>query len=288
MSGILLRLPNEIWLEIFKFLFFIDIFNFKFLSKRLNEIYFLNNEVNFLNRYSKNLFDTVNYYDKFQYYFIQKLNKKFKKNFDFCTYLFLKYSLEEIANETTISNFLLHLFYCPRSIFAKNTCLRCSRIFIKKDLKKSSDFVNDFKFVSCFDIDKLDIELQDIAREFEFNIFFKNKDQLEVINSDRKRCLDSFVVQEHIHFLLLFSEIQLRIFVNFFYCLSDFLPNRREREKFLDYSFEFIKKFVLYSIDNINFDFFSTMFDEIEYDQFKFLKVINKKYIETVKEKYAD
>ena len=105
MSGILLRLPNEIWLEIFKFLFFIDIFNFKFLSKRLNEIYFLNNEVNFLNRYSKNLFDTVNYYDKFQYYFIQKLNKKFKKNFDFCTYLFLKYSLEEIAYETTISNF---------------------------------------------------------------------------------------------------------------------------------------------------------------------------------------
>ena len=68
--------------------------------------------------------------------------------------------------------FLLHLFYCPRSIFAKNTCLRCSRIFIKKDLKKSSDFVNDFKFVSYFDIDKLDIESQDIAREFEFNIFF--------------------------------------------------------------------------------------------------------------------
>ena len=57
---------------------------------------------------------------------------------------------------------------------------------------------------------------------------------------------------------------------------------------FLDTAFDFIKRFVVYSMNNINFDYLSILFNEIEYDQFKFLKVINKKYKEELDKKYAD
>ena len=137
-------------------------------------------------------------------------------------------------------------------------------------------------------MEKFDDEIDEIISKFEFNVFFNNDHQQDVIQSNRKRCLNSFVVQEHIHFILLFLEIQLRIFSNFFYSLSRFSPERKEREMFLDIAFDFIKRFVVYSMYNINFDYLSILFNEIEYDQFKFLKVINKKYKEELDKKYAD
>ena len=137
-------------------------------------------------------------------------------------------------------------------------------------------------------MEKFDDEIDKIISKFEFNVFFNNDHQQDVIQSNRKRCLNSFVVQEHIHFILLFLEIQLRIFSNFFYSLSSFSPERKEREMFLDIAFDFIKRFVVYSMYNINFDYLSILFNEIEYDQFKFLKVINKKYKEELDKKYAD
>ena len=160
------------------------------------------------------------------------MNKKLRKKFNFCDYLFLRYSLEEITNEMTVSNLLFHLFYCPRSIFAKNNCLRCSRLFVKKDLQKRFDFVEDFKFFSYFELEKFDDEIDKIISKFEFNVFFNNDHQQDVIQSNRKRCLNSFVVQEHIHFILLFLEIQLRIFSNFFILYQVFLQKEKKEKCF--------------------------------------------------------
>ena len=60
-------------------------------------------------------------------YFFHDLLRFFEIKFDFSTYLFLKFSFEDLKNQITISNCLNHLFFCPRSFYAKNDCLNCSR-----------------------------------------------------------------------------------------------------------------------------------------------------------------
>ena len=79
----------------------------------------------FLIHTSKKIFDVDDYYEKFQFYFVEKMAVELKEKFSFHKYLYLRFSLEEISREMTISNLLFHLFYCPRSIFSKNDCLNC-------------------------------------------------------------------------------------------------------------------------------------------------------------------
>ena len=73
-------------------------------------------------------------------------NKLIRKDFQFSTDLFLKFRINEIINKSTISNLLLHLFFCPRSYFAKNLCQNCSRKFIAKDIHKPPNFHYIFEF----------------------------------------------------------------------------------------------------------------------------------------------
>ena len=114
---------------------------------------------------------------------------------------------------------LFHLFYCPRSIFAKNECLNCSRLFLKKELEVSFE---NFNILSYLDSDEKEIQ------EFEFNIFWNNDQQKTVISSDIKRCLNTFIIQYSKQFLLLFLEIQFRVFLNFFHSLSKTFSNEKE------------------------------------------------------------
>ena len=57
------------------------------------------------------------------------------------TFLLLKYSLEDLKNLFMISNCFYHLFSCPRSVFARNDCVYCSRVFIKEVDKPKTLFV---------------------------------------------------------------------------------------------------------------------------------------------------
>ena len=205
-----------------------------------------------------------------------------KEDFIFSKYIFLRSSLEEISREMTISNLLFHLFYCPRSIFSKSDCLNCSRLFIKKELEISFDFAEHFNIFSY-------LEPDDAIEEFEFSIFWNNYQQKNFINSDIPRCLNSFVIQYYKQFLLLILEIQFRIFSNFFYSLSKtFSTERQERIVFLKISFKYIRKFTLYILYNINLIELHNLFEEIDFDQFKFLKVINNKYKKELIERYED
>ena len=284
------RLPNEVWIQILDFLFLKEIFNLKFLSRRFNEIFFLSKKVRFLNRLAKKLFDVNDYYEKLIYFLDRKLIKRIKKDCDFSTYLFLKYSFESMINECMISNCLFHLFNCPRSYFAKNTCLNCSRIYVKKDVFQPENFKRliDFDFKHYFDMIDLPIQSQNIIKQFKFIIFFDSDHQLEIINSNRKRCLNMFIVQEHVQFLLLFFEVQLRILINFFYNLSKNISEEMERKFFIRNCLSFTHKFVVYCVDKIRSFHFKDIFEEIEYSQFDFIKVINKNYIEFCKKKYAN
>ena len=267
---------------IFKFLLLKDVFKFKFLSRRANSIYFFaGKELLFLINHSKKIFDVDDYYEKFQFFFIEKFAFDLKEKFSFSKYLYLRSSLEEISREMTISNIMFHLFYCPRSIFSKSDCLNCSRLFFKKELEVSFKFFENFNILSYLDSDEKEIQ------EFEFDIFWNNDQQKTVINSDIRRCLNTFIVQYNKQFLLLFLEIQFRIFSNFFHSLSKTFSNEKEeRILFMKLAIYFVRKFALYILHSIRLLDLNNLFEEIEFDQFKFLKVINRKYKEELRRKY--
>ena len=268
---------------IFKFLLLGDVFKFKYLSKRANSIYFFvgkEKELFFLIDSARKIFDIDEYYEKFQFFLIEKLSFDLKKKFSFSKYLYLRSSLEEISRETTVSNTLFHLFYCPRSIFAKNECLNCSRLFLKKELEVSFEYFENFNILSYLDSDEKEIQ------EFEFDIFWNNDQQKTVINSDIRRCLNTFIVQYNKQFLL-FLEIQFRIFSNFFHSLSKTFSNEKEeRILFMKLAIYFVREFALYILHSIRLLDLNNLFEEIEFDQFKFLKVINRKYKEELRRKY--
>ena len=96
------------------------------------------------------------------------------------------------------------------------------------------------------------------------------------------------IFQDHLHLLLVFFEIQLRIFMNFFYRLIDYVELSNQTF-FLEKCFSFAHKFVVYCIKKINSSFFQEIFDEVDYNDFNsdIIKIINKKYIEYCNIKYA-
>ena len=102
----------------------------KFLSKSFFKIIFLNFKIRYFNRISNEIFNTNNYYNELLYS-VERLLKELKFKFDFSNYCFLKYSFEELINSSLISSCLIHLFDCPRTQFARNTCPNCSRIYVK-------------------------------------------------------------------------------------------------------------------------------------------------------------
>ena len=77
--------------------------------------------------------------------------------------------------------------------------------------------------------------------------------------------------------------------MNFFVKVSkSFLKEKDERELFLKMSLYFVRKFSIYVMNSMKFSELEKLFDEIEFAQFKFLKVINNKYKEELIKKYED
>ena len=227
-DGIILWLPIEIWIIIFKFLQLKDLFNFKFLSRKANSIYFSvgkDKKLFFLIETSKEIFDVNDYYYNFKILLQEKFIFDLKRRFSFAKYLYLRSSLEEISREITISNILFHLFYCPRSSFAKNECI-CARLFLKKELQVNADYLENLNVLPYLESDKNEFE-------FEFNFFWNNDLQRSVINSNVKRCLSTSIIQYDKQFLLLFLEIQIRIFMNFFHLLSKKFSNEKMKWNYL-------------------------------------------------------
>ena len=121
----MLWLPIEIWIIIFKFLDLKDLFSFKFLSRKSNSIYFsIGQEKNlfFLIETSKKVFNLNNYHFNFNSILLKEFIVDLKRRFIFSKYLYLRSSLEEVSRNVTVSNIFMHLFYYPRSAFAKNQC----------------------------------------------------------------------------------------------------------------------------------------------------------------------
>lgn len=273
-------MPIEIWVYIFKFLTISDIFKFKFLSKASNSLYFSVGAefgVDFLVDNAKKIFDPKEYYNCLKYFFVTKLVDRLKEKFNFVDLLFIRYSLENFLRMTTISNTLKHLFYCPRSFFAASDCKLCSRLFIKKNMLV-------FPFPNFTILNRETVILE---KKYDFNFFWVDENQKDIINSDMKRCLNNVVIQESTDFLVYFIEIQGRYYCNFFKCLSDFLPvNKAEKIYLLEFSSELFNSYLCYILRHINLTGLKSIFEQVNVNQFPYLKVINKKYKEYLKDKY--
>ena len=267
-----------------------DIILLKFLSKRFYRLTFLNKKLKYFNLNSHGIFDVNEYYNTFLCFF-DDLLKRFKMKFDFSTYLFLKYSFEDLKNQSMISNCLYHLFNCPRSIFARNDCLNCSRTYVKSQVVQPKNFscIADFKFDRFFNSAGLPSHCLNILKEFNFVVFFYSFDECSIINSNRRRCLNTFIFQDHIQFVLVFFEVQLRIFVNFFYSLIND-GSVLDEAFFLESCFTFVHRFIVQCIKKVKVNHFQKIFDEIDYNEFdsNIIKIINTKYIDYCNKKYAD
>ena len=273
-----MQLPIEIWLLIFRFLTLSDVCKFKFLSKRSNSIYFSIGRdlgLNFLVDNAKKNFNVDEYYETMKVFFVEELYRQIKSKLNFSTRVFLRYCLENFLRMTTISNTLLHLFYCPRSFFAKSDCLLCSRLFVK-----DVDFKVDFSVLK-----KKDTIIS--IKDYNFNFFWDNKKQKDIINSDLKRCLNTVVIQDRFDLLFYFIEIQGRYYSNFFKCLAELcLLNKLQQFHLITLSNELFDNFICYILRHVNLKCLNDLFEEVEINQFKNLKVINKKYKEYLKNKY--
>ena len=98
-------------------------------------------------------------------------------------------------------------------------------------------------------------------------------------------------MQDYIHPVIVFFEIQLRTFVNFFHNIvkDNYIRTKDEIRFFLEQCFTFSFDFAIYSIRKVKISFFEEIFDEFDYtdSDSNIIKVINKKYIEYCDRKYA-
>ena len=265
---------------IFQFLTIRDVFKFKFLSRKGNSIYFFvgkKHGLDFLISNAKKIFEPESYYETIKYLFVHEICNQMEDKITFSTRLFVRYYLENFLRMTTISNTLLHLFYCPRSFFAKSECKLCSRLFLHKEM----GFPIEFSILSRKTIIS--------EKKYQFNFFWVDKDQRDIINSDMKRCLNTVVIQDGLDFLLYFFEILGRYYCNFFKSLTDVLSfNNSEKKNFIELSSNLLNSFFCYILRHVNLSSLNELFEEVEFNQFQHLKVINKKYKEHLKKKYEN
>ena len=128
---------------------------------------------------------------------------------------------------------------------------------------------------------------KDRYSEININLFYDSLKHIESINSDKSRCLTVLVINNVCELMILFFETQIRIFYNFFFKLSvDVFFTNCERKNFLTDRFNFVLNFIKYCSKNIKISMFEEIFFNYDYSSFP-IKIINNKYKEFVKKKYA-
>ena len=126
-----------------------------------------------------------------------------------------------------------------------------SRLYISSFIPlKNFEYIENFRFTILDDRKKLlSKNSLSILNKFSIVVFFKSLEESSVINSDQKRCLKTFIVQYYFHLVIMFFEVQLRIFVNFFSKIVDcYINSYAKKKKFLELCFIFCFEFVTYCI----------------------------------------
>ena len=256
----------------------------KFICKRFNQIDFLNKDIEYYTRISHEIFDINNFYDYFNFK-LQNLFDKFKKNYTDMTNLFLKFSFDELKNYFLISNVLFHMTNCSRSDFANDNCSLCCHLYIDELFRPTNFNIKiDFDF---FSTELKDYFYKNRYSKININLFYDSLKHIESISSDKSRCLTGLVINNVCELIILFFETQIRIFYNFFFKLSvDVFFTNCERKNFLIDCCDFILNLLKYCLKNIKISMFEEIFSNYDHSFFP-VKIINNKYKEFVKKKYA-
>ena len=197
--------------------------------------------------------------------------------------MYLNYFLHNLKGNLLISSCFCHLFHCPRSLFAKNSCHLCSRKFIASVITKPQNFDQLFTFTFG---DRLLKEYQNISfKGLQSSLFFKSYDELVTIESDKKRCLTTCVISSPSKIGRLFLEVFLRILVNGCYNFANIL-SKSEELIFLQKYFDCVINHLPDIIAKFNFNIFIKIFSENDYNSHSF-KITNKNFVSYCSKKYA-
>ena len=264
---------------IFGFLSLTDVTKFRFLSKRANSIYFFVGKKKGLNFIldSVKIFNSDEYINKIKENFIKSFYYQIKPELSFSDSLFLRYCLENFIRMMTISNVLMHLFYCPRAFFSKSDCLFCARLYLRSDI--------DFN-INLSVLDKANFISN---MKYEFVFFWDNSNQKDIINSDFRRCLKTVVIQNSYDLFIYYFEIEGRYFFNFFKSFLTVVElDSNQKSLLMNLSRQSFDNFLSYSIEYLNFESLKELFESVEPNYFQHIKVINKKYKDYLKRKYEN
>ena len=112
--------------------------------------------------------------------------------------------------------------------------LSSSRLYISSFIRrKNFKYIENFRFKILDDRKKLlPKNSLSILNKFSIVGFFKSLEESSVINSDQKRCLKTFIVQDYFHLVIMIFEVQLRTFVNFFSKIVDYYINSYAKKKY--------------------------------------------------------
>ena len=123
-----------------------------------------------------------------------------------------------------------------------------SRLYISSFIPlKNFEYIENFRFKILDDRKNfLSENSLSILKKFSSVVFFKSLEESSVINSDQKRCLKTFIVQYYFHLVIMFFEVQLRIFVNFFSKIVDcYINSCAKKKNFLEQFLFFVLNLLL-------------------------------------------
>ena len=232
--------------------------------------------------------DTDKLYECFIDLYDNFLFSKLSQEFQLSTLSFLKNHLEPVKNYFLCSNVLFHLFSCPRSNYAVNPCALCSRLYIDPLIDCVDLHNTDLRYKliksSIFAYDVKQLFKNNFITQFKLNICYKSLEQYTVLNSDQKRCLQLSVFQNECDIIIKYCEVLIRIFLNFFYSVSESFAGFEKPGKLTKYfecCLRFIERFFERMAKLLYADKFKEIFlhyePESDYD-LSYIRIINKKY----------
>ena len=203
----------------FKFLYVRDIANIQLVKGKFCWLTYLHKTVNKFSKFSKKIFkiEILTELKSFLKEFVEEL----KLHFDFSELIYFNYYLS-FFDSFDLDQFLLHLFFCPRSELVFNDCYFCSMILID-DTEASLEFFNStehyFRLIfarSVFSPDLLDKFILQKNDRFRCNVFYESESKYQIIKSCEERYLKFVVKANPTGLIISYFEVFVRFFCNFF------------------------------------------------------------------------
>ena len=151
-----------------------DIANIRIVSQKFRWLTYFHKTVNKFSKFSKKIFKIEILAELKS--FLKEFVEESKSHFDFNELIYFNYYLSFFYS-FDLDQFLLHLFFCPRSELVFNDCYFCSMILID-DAKASLEFFNSTEryFIlifarSAFSPDLLDKFISQKNDRFTCNVF---------------------------------------------------------------------------------------------------------------------